>query len=88
MEYCKYIVFERMNSLTILRPEKYGGNVTFISYDELENAFVDGNVHPADLKTATARAINELLIPVRDYFENNAKAKKLKLLVESYDVTR
>ncbi|HIH11831.1 TPA: tyrosine--tRNA ligase [Candidatus Woesearchaeota archaeon] len=88
LEYCKYIVFERMNSLTILRPEKYGGNVTFISYDELENAFVDGNVHPADLKTATARAINELLIPVRDYFENNAKAKKLKLLVESYDVTR
>jgi hypothetical protein len=41
-----------------------------------------------DLKTATAKYINELLIPVRKYFAENPEAQKLQKLVESYQVTR
>ena len=47
-----------------------------------------GELHPADLKIAVAREINKLLIPVREHFEKNKTAKKLKELVESYQVTR
>lgn len=88
LEYCKYIIFEKCDQFIIERPEKYGGNITFTSYEELEKAFVIGNLHPSDLKVAAAKHINDLLIPVREYFEKNKEAKKLKELVDSYSVTR
>lgn len=88
LEYCKYIVFEKFKSFRIERPEKYGGNLEFKSYVDLEEAFVSGQLHPADLKSATAKYINGLLVPIREYFEKNKEAKKLKELVESWQVTR
>jgi tyrosyl-tRNA synthetase len=88
LEYCKYIVFEKVDTFEIQRPEKFGGNVSYSSYNDLEKAFVAGDVHPADLKTATAKYINKFLIPVRKHFEKNSKAKKLKALVDSFQVTR
>ena len=88
LEYCKYIVFERCSLLTIERPAKFGGTVTFSSYHELEQAYLSGALHPLDLKEAAAKSINALLEPVRQHFENNKTAKKLKELVDSYQVTR
>jgi tyrosyl-tRNA synthetase len=88
LEYLKYIVFEKFDDFKIERPEKFGGNVKYSSYQDLEEAFVKGDVHPADLKQATAKYINAILIPVRDYFENNPEAKKLKEQVEGFEVTR
>ncbi len=84
LEYCKYIIFEKVKSFKIERPEKYGGDLEFTSYAALEKAFVAGELHPADLKTATAYYLNQLLIPVREYFAKNKEAQKLQKLVESY----
>jgi len=84
LEYCKYIVFERQSSLTIERPEKYGGNRTFQSYVELESAFVAKEIHPMDLKTATAKAIDGMIEPVRKHFAADAKARKLLEQVTSF----
>jgi tyrosyl-tRNA synthetase len=88
LEYCKYLVFERCDKLAITRPDKFGGNVVFSSYAELEEAFAAGKVHPMDLKTTVAKHINEMLEPIREHFEKNHEARKLKTLVESYAVTR
>ena len=84
LEYCKYIVFEKFSEFKIERPEKFGGNAEYHSYAELEDAFVSGSLHPADLKNATAGYINELLEPVRNHFEKNAKAKKIKEEIDSF----
>ncbi|MEK6957894.1 MAG: tyrosine--tRNA ligase [archaeon] len=77
LDYCRNIVFEKFKSLEIERPEKFGGNVAYNSYAELESDFAAGKLHPMDLKNATALKINELLEPVRKHFEKNPKAKKL-----------
>ncbi len=88
LEYCRYIVFEKFDSFQMKRPEKFGGDLTVKSYKELEELYINGKVHPLDLKKATAFYINELLKPVREHFEKNKDAKRLKDLVESYQVTR
>ena len=88
LEYCKHIIFEKFSSFKIERPEKWGGNLEFFSYLELTQAYQNSKLHPADLKSATAKYLNQILIPVRDYFEKNKEAKRLKKLVESYQVTR
>jgi tyrosyl-tRNA synthetase len=88
LEYFRYIIFEKFEEITIERPEKFGGNTTFSSYKDLEAAYEKGEVHPLDLKNCAAKYINSLLQPVREHFEKNKEAKKLKELVESYEVTR
>lgn len=88
LEYAKYIVFEKMDKLFIERPEKYGGNLEFSSYDDLEKAFVSGNLKSPDLKQGVANAINELLEPTRKHFETDKWARELLEKVQSFAVTR
>jgi len=87
LEYAKYIVFERMDKLDIERPEKYGGNLSFNSYEEVEKAFSSGKLKSIDLKSGVAAAINELLEPTRKHFSTNKKAKALLEKVQSFQVS-
>lgn len=88
LEYMRYIVFEKFDEVVIKRDEKYGGDLTFGSYEDLEKAFVAGGVHPMDLKNCCAGYIDELLVPVREHFEKDERAKGLLEQVKGFLVTR
>jgi tyrosyl-tRNA synthetase len=84
LEYFRYIIFEKYDSILIERPEKFGGNLEFGSYEELEKSFVGKKVHPQDLKNSCSKYINELLEPIRTHFEKDKKAKGLLEQVNSF----
>ena len=88
LEYAKYIVFELKDKLLIERPEKYGGNLEFNSYQEVENAFVKGDLKSIDLKQGVAGSINELLEPTRKHFETDKKAKELLEKVKKFQISK
>jgi tyrosyl-tRNA synthetase len=88
LEYCKYIVFNKEAKMLIERPEKFGGNVEYNSYAELEKDYADKKLFPLDLKNALAKYINNYLDPIRKHFTENEEARKLKELVDSYQITR
>lgn len=93
LEYCKYIIFESFDRLgisemTVERPEKWGGNLTFKAYSELEKTFAEKQLHPQDLKITVVKLLDQLLQPVRKHFEENEQAKELLVKVKSYQVTR
>lgn len=93
LEYYKYIVFESFEKLGISevkieRPEKFGGNLSFKTYADLEKTFADKNVHPMDLKSALSVYLDKLIEPVRRHFEENEEAKRLLEQVRSFQVTR
>ncbi|MCD6502986.1 MAG: tyrosine--tRNA ligase [Euryarchaeota archaeon] len=67
----EYIIFRYFNEVTIKRPEKYGGDVTYDTYKDLEKDYSEGKIHPLDLKENAARYLNEILDPVREYFKEN-----------------
>ncbi|NLX47888.1 MAG: tyrosine--tRNA ligase [Euryarchaeota archaeon] len=67
---CQYVLFQRMDVIRIERPEKFGGNLEFKSYDDLERTYLAGKLHPMDLKNGTASSLIEVLAPVREYFRN------------------
>ena len=71
LEFCRYLLFPSFDEMTIERPEKYGGDLHFEGYDELAAAFAEKELHPLDLKQTVAGYLNELLAPVREYFERN-----------------
>lgn len=88
LEYLKYIIFPKLGSLEILRSDDNGGNKTFATYEELEQDFASGALHPGDLKPAVSKAINAMLQPVRDHFKNDPDARKLLDQVKRYKTTR
>jgi len=88
MEYSKYIVFRKKSTMRIDRPEKYGGTVEFGSFPELQLAYTQGSLHPADLKKGVAEAIDEVVSPIRNHFEKDPSARKLLSLVKSSETTR
>src|SRR3989338_5477701 len=86
-DYLKYLIFRRYKKIKISRPEKFGGNLE-MDYEELEDTYKKGNLHPLDLKKAVSFYLNEMIQPVRKYFEKNKKAKQLYEEVKNYSVTR
>ncbi len=83
LEHAKYIIFPEKGVLEIPRPEKYGGSLVYESYEKLEGDYVNGKVHPLDLKNGVAEALIEVLEPVREYFkrhpDNLEKMKKIEI---------
>jgi tyrosyl-tRNA synthetase len=88
LEYCKHIIFQKFDSLKIERPEKWGGNLEFKSYAELETAFANKQLHPMDLKQATAVYLNKMLEPVRENLAHNVTAQALAEEIKNFKVTR
>lgn len=89
MELVKYVIMrDGKTPFTIERPEKYGGEITFENYEELETAFVEGKLHPLDLKNAVAEELIKILEPCRRYFEQNKEAKELLMELSSVQITR
>jgi tyrosyl-tRNA synthetase len=76
LAFLKYVVFPHKGSLLIERPDKFGGNAEYKSYEDLEKDYVAKKLHPADAKNALAREVNLLLDPVRKGFTDSELLKK------------
>ena len=93
LEYYKYIIFEsferlKINEVKIERPEKFGGNLSFKTFAEMEKTFAEKQVHPMDIKTTLSKLLDQLIEPVRRHFEEDSNAKTLLEKVKSFQVTR
>jgi len=84
LEICKYIIFHRKDKLEINRPDKFGGNVVYKNYEDLEKDFEKKDLHPMDLKSAVAKSLVEILEPVRK-FMSKKKIVDLKKLIKGMD---
>ena len=74
--------------LEIDRPAKYGGSTRIEIFEELSQSYEKGEIHPLDLKNATAIALNKKLNPIRKYFEQNSKANELYKTLSKLTISR
>ncbi|KAG6916847.1 hypothetical protein DXG01_005146 [Tephrocybe rancida] len=65
---------------SIERDEKFGGSTHYASFADLKADFASKALHPKDLKTSVAAAINNLLEPIRTAFEADEEWKKIEKL--------
>lgn len=70
MAILKYLIMilkkYKKESFIIERAEKFGGNIEYKNYEEIENDFKAKKLHPLDLKNAVAKELNILLKAFRD----------------------
>lgn len=80
LAFAKAVVFPLLDGkepLHFNRPEKFGGPVSYNTYQELEDAFAQKTLYPGDLKNGMTEVINKLLAPLREAF----KAPEMQELV-------
>lgn len=82
LEIAKFALFREAGAvLEVERPEKFGGDIVFHSYAEVEKAYLDKKLHAMDLKNAVGKALDEALAPIRRHFE--AKPELLRVFEET-----
>jgi len=65
LQIARLIIFPRIDVFRIERPEKYGGNVEFKDYAELEKKYASGEIYPLDLKNAVTEYLEKIIAPIR-----------------------
>lgn len=80
LAFFKYVIMvlkeDNKEKLIIKRPSKWGGDLEFKSYEELERVFVNKKLHPMDLKTALIEELDKLVEPVRNVMKGEEKLVK------------
>jgi tyrosyl-tRNA synthetase len=70
MALLKYFIFvlkqDKREKFIVERPAKYGGNLEYSGYEEVEKDFKEKKLHPLDLKNSVANEINILLKNFRE----------------------
>jgi len=79
LEISKNIIFHEFDQMKIERPDKFGGNVEYYEYQQLESDFAEKKIHPGDLKQTVGNYLIKVISPIRD---------KLKLSEELFDAIK
>lgn len=66
LEIAKTVIFHEFNEMSIERPEKFGGNVSYQNYNQLEIDFAQKKLHPGDLKQTIGNYLVKIISPIRD----------------------
>ena len=66
LEIFRYVIFHQFGEINIERPEKFGGNVRYTSYQQLEKDFAERKIHPSDLKNSAGRYVSDIIRPLRE----------------------
>jgi tyrosyl-tRNA synthetase len=52
--------------MNVERPEKFGGNISYSNYNELETDFAENKLHPGDLKQTVGNYLVKIISPIRE----------------------
>ncbi len=85
LEIVKYAIFHEKETFEIEREAKFGGSIEFDNYEELEEVYRKGDLHPEDLKDNVAREVSKIIDPLRRHFE---KHNEFLEVFKEVDITR
>lgn len=77
LEITKNIICHEFNEINIERNSKFGGNITYNNYNELENDFINKKLHPRDLKIAVSGYLINIIKPIREKLKINNEIIKI-----------
>lgn len=79
LEISKHVIFHEFDEMKVERPEKFGGNVSYTDYNQLQKDFEAKKLHPGDLKQTVGNYLVKIIAPIRE---------KLNLSDELFDAIK
>ena len=80
LEIAKTVIFHEFNEMNVERPEKYGGNVSYSNYNELETDFAENKLHPGDLKQTVGNYLVKVISPIREIVPSSMAISPRRLI--------
>lgn len=77
----RHIILHEFKEILIERPAKFGGNITYTNYAQLELDFLQKKLHPTDLKSMVERYLINIISPLREKI--NLKDELLETIKKS-----
>ncbi len=71
LEISKTVIFHEFNEMKVERPEKFGGNMSYADYSQLEKDFAEKKLHPGDLKQTVGNYLVKVISPIREKLNLN-----------------
>ena len=68
LQLCRYVIFPISGELKVERDPKYGGDMNYSSYGQMESDFANKKLHPADLKSSVSKALYSIMSPITQKF--------------------
>lgn len=66
LDISKNVILHEFDEMKVERPEKFGGNVNYSNYNQLESDFAAKKLHPTDLKQTVGNYLVKVVAPIRD----------------------
>ena len=76
LEITKNVIFHEFNEISVERPEKFGGNITYTDSSQLELDFSQKKLHPSDLKQTVSNYLIKIISPIREKLTINEELFK------------
>ena len=80
MAFLKYVIMtiksDKKENFVIQRDKKFGGDISYSTYEEVEKDFINKKLHPLDLKNSVAKEIVEILKPIQKERKELEKLQK------------
>ena len=77
LEIARTIIFHEFGEVRVERPAKYGGNVSYSKYGQMELDFGSGRLHPGDLKRTVGEYLVKVMAPIRDKLAMGPELRKM-----------
>jgi tyrosyl-tRNA synthetase len=71
LNWAENMIYPGGKIIEIHRPEKFGGDKVYNTFEELKADYLAGKLHPMDLKSGVAKCLGQWFAPIREFVENN-----------------
>jgi tyrosyl-tRNA synthetase len=71
LDWSRKMIYPAGKKIEIKRKPEWGGDLLYNSYEELEVDYLNGNLHPMDLKNGVGDCLVTWFQPIREFVENN-----------------
>ena len=82
LEIARTVILHEFNEMNVERPGKFGGNVSYLDYSQLETDFAEKRLHPSDLKQTVGNYLVKIVSPIRDKL--NLSEEIFEIIKKSY----
>ncbi|MGI0077957.1 MAG: tyrosine--tRNA ligase, partial [Nitrosopumilaceae archaeon] len=65
LEISRYVILHEFKEILVERSSKFGGNISYTNYSQLESDFIQKKLHPSDLKKTVETYLIKIISPIR-----------------------
>jgi tyrosyl-tRNA synthetase len=73
LNWCENLIYPAGRKIVLVRPEKFGGNKEYVSFEDLKNDYLNNLIHPLDLKNAVAENLANWFEPIKVWAGQNSE---------------